>query len=68
MGDTGRPPLRRASITAECPDYSPDEWEFAAAMDAYKRRTGNRFPAWSEVLAVAKSLGWRKVAEPDEGA
>jgi len=41
-------------------DYTPDEIEFMAAMDEYKRRNGRMFPTCSEVLEVVKSLGYQK--------
>ncbi len=41
-------------------DYTPDEVEFMAAMDAYKRHSGRMFPTCSEVLEVVKSLGYAK--------
>lgn len=47
-------------------DYSGDEIDFMRAMDDYKRRSGRQFPTWSEVLEVVRSLGYRKVAEPNE--
>lgn len=40
--------------------YSDDESEFLAAMLAYQDRTGNRFPTWTEALAILRSLGWSK--------
>ena len=40
--------------------YSDDESEFLRAIDRYKARTGRQFPAWSEALAVLKSLGYHK--------
>lgn len=46
-------------------EISPDELEFMNAVDAFKRRTGKAFPLWSEVLVVVRSLGYRKVAEPE---
>jgi hypothetical protein len=33
-------------------------------MQEYQRRTSRKFVAYSEVLAVAHALGWRRVAEP----
>lgn len=42
-------------------EYDDDTREFLVAMDRYRRRSGRRFPNCAEVLAVAKSLGWRKV-------
>ena len=32
--------------------------EFLKAMDAYKRKTGQTFPSWTEVLDVLRSIGW----------
>lgn len=46
-------------------DLTADECQFAAAMLTYQRQYGRRFPAWREVLRVAKSLGYRKVAPPE---
>lgn len=46
-------------------EYSPDEVEFLRAIDAYKRRARRPHPTWSEVLAVLRSLGYRKVAPSD---
>ena len=44
--------------------YDADTVEFIKAIDAFRRRYLKSFPAWSEVLAIFKSLGYRKVAEP----
>lgn len=43
-------------------EYSPDEMEFLKAMDTY-RRTVNQFPSPGEILAVARSLGYRRVVD-----
>ncbi|MFT7463946.1 MAG: hypothetical protein ACI9EF_002294 [Pseudohongiellaceae bacterium] len=32
--------------------------QFLKAMDAYKRKTEQTFPSWSEVLDVIRSIGW----------
>jgi hypothetical protein len=40
--------------------YDDDESEFLMAIKAYQERTGNRFPRWSIVLGILKSLGYRK--------
>lgn len=40
--------------------YEDDEAEFLAAIEDYKRRTGRKFPTWSEALRVCKGLGYRK--------
>ena len=46
-------------------DYSTEEVEFMAALDAYKRSSGRMFPTCSEVLEVVRSLGYAKrEAEP----
>lgn len=42
-------------------DITGDELEFGKAMDRWKRENRQPFPTCSEVLAVAKSLGYRKV-------
>lgn len=47
-------------------DYSDDEVAFMRAMDEYKRKSGRMFPTWSEVLEVLHSIGYRRVAEPQE--
>ena len=44
--------------------YDEDTLEFIQAIDTYRRRFDRSFPAWSEVLSILKSLGYRKVAEP----
>jgi phosphoglycolate phosphatase-like HAD superfamily hydrolase len=41
-------------------EYSPLELEFLKAIDAYKREQRRPFPTCAEVLAVLKSLGYRK--------
>ncbi len=44
--------------------FDDETVEFIQAIDAYRRRYDRSFPAWSEVLSILKSLGYRKVAEP----
>jgi hypothetical protein len=41
-------------------DYTPDEIEFMAAIDEYKRQNGRMFPTCSEVLEVLRKLGYEK--------
>ena len=41
-------------------DYSAEEVEFLQALDAYKRQYRRPHPTCCEVLAVLKSLGYRK--------
>ena len=40
--------------------YTDEETAFIMAMDKYKREHDRKFPTWHEVLAVLKSLGYRK--------
>src|SRR5258708_32233496 len=40
-----------------------DEIAFMKAMDRYKRDNHRPFPTWSEVLAVLRSLGYRRGAQ-----
>jgi hypothetical protein len=46
--------------TRETP-YSDDEWQFILAIREYKERVGNKFPSYSEVFGVVKSLGYVQV-------
>lgn len=41
-------------------DYTGDEIEFMLAMDRWKRSNRCPYPTCADVLAVAKSLGYRK--------
>lgn len=41
-------------------EYDNDEIEFLKAMEDFKLRSGKKFPMWSEVLAVLKSIGYKK--------
>lgn len=54
--------------TEDGSEYSEEEVEFIRAMEAYMRRTGRRFPKFTEVLGVAKSLGYRKVNGVPDGS
>jgi hypothetical protein len=44
-------------------EYTAEELEFLKAIDRYKRERQRPHPSWREILAVARSLGYRKVAE-----
>jgi hypothetical protein len=46
-------------------DYSAEEIEFMAAIDAYKRTSGRMFPTCSEMLEVLRKLGYEKRAVTD---
>ncbi len=39
-----------------------EEVEFVRAIDRYKRKYNRPFPTWSEVLLIAKELGYTKDA------
>jgi hypothetical protein len=40
--------------------YSGEELEFLRAIEQYKRANGRKFPTWTEVLEVARALGYRR--------
>lgn len=42
-------------------EYDREEFEFIKAMDVYMRVNRRKFPQFTEVLAVLRSLGWRRV-------
>jgi hypothetical protein len=42
-------------------DYSMEEKEFIMAIEAHQRRLATKFLPWTEVLKVAKSLGYRRI-------
>jgi hypothetical protein len=44
--------------------YSEEETDFLRAIQEYKRKRGRPFPTWREVLAVTRSLGYRRVLPP----
>lgn len=46
-------------------DYSDEEREFLLAIEAYKTRTGRKFPTWCEALDVLRSLGYAKAPPED---
>ena len=57
---------RRFVDPATCDrEYSEAEVEFLGAIQEYKRSSGRLFPTWSEVLEVARSLGYTQ-AEAEE--
>lgn len=42
-------------------DYTDDEREFMLTMDRWKRERHRPYPDCRDILAVARSLGYRKV-------
>jgi hypothetical protein len=43
-------------------EYTAEELEFMKAVDRWKRKNNCPYPSWGQVLAIARALGWRKVA------
>ncbi|MDD5326926.1 MAG: hypothetical protein PHY02_03815 [Phycisphaerae bacterium] len=65
--DRHRGPGKRRSDdrkAAEEGQMSDEQFEFLMAIDEYRKKNTRPFPTWTEVLEVIKSLGYRKVAEP----
>lgn len=56
------------SAWSSCDDgiyYTPEQVEFLKAISNYKTMRQRPHPSWGEVLAVVRSLGYRKVADID---
>ena len=65
--DRRRGPGRRRSNerrSAEEGEMADDQFEFIMAIEDYKKANGRPFPSFTEILEIAKALGYRKVAEP----
>ncbi len=45
-------------------DYTMSEVEFFKAVDDWKMRTGRRYPTLSEILGIARGIGYAKNVEP----
>ncbi len=60
------PKSKRPPIAFPGADTTVDELEFALAMHAYQKKERRRYPAWSEVLHVLRSLGYFKGVAPEE--
>lgn len=52
----------RCQQVATGADYTAEETEFLKAVEAFRRQPGKSFPAWTEILALLRSLGYRKTA------
>jgi len=64
--DRRRGPGRRRSDdrrTAEEGEMSEEQFEFIMAIEQYKKANTRPFPSFTEILEIAKALGYRKVAE-----
>ncbi len=46
-------------------DIDTEAFVFLKAVERYQRANNRRYPTWREVLAVAHSLGYRRVAAAD---
>lgn len=44
--------------------YDPEEVEFLRAIGQYQQRHNVKFLTYTEVLKIARSLGYRKVLDP----
>jgi hypothetical protein len=65
--DRRRGPGRRRSDerrSAEEGEMNDEQFAFLQAIDEYKQANKRPFPTFTEILEVAKALGYRKVAEP----
>jgi hypothetical protein len=65
--DRRRGPGRRRSDdrrTAEEGEMNEDQFEFIMAVEEYKKANSRPFPSFTEILEIAKALGYRKVADP----
>lgn len=54
--------MRNRMFTGGDVHYTDEQLEFLRAVDRYKQV--NLKPTWAEILRLAISLGYRKVAEP----
>lgn len=54
-----------AAYTHPGSELTDDEVEFGRAMYEYQQRHRIRYPAWSDVLFVLRSLGYRKLAQAE---
>jgi hypothetical protein len=48
-------------------DYTDEEREFIMAVERWKVVNHNRFPTSTQILAVAKSMGYRRVGDMGGG-
>jgi len=65
--DRRRGPGRRRTDerrSAEEGEMTDEQFEFIMAIKKYKQANHCPFPSYTEILEIAKALGYRKVAEP----
>ena len=66
--DRRRGPGRRRNDdrkAAEEGEMNDEQFEFIMAVEEYRRVNKRPFPSLTEILEIAKALGYRKVAEPE---
>ena len=56
----GEPAIERRQFANTYEDLSPEAAELARAIDGYKLQHRRRFITFEEMLAVMKSLGYRR--------
>lgn len=56
--------VRTRRLTHYSTPVEADELEFIQAIEAYKRKSDQKFLTWSEVLAIVRQLGYAKPAPP----
>jgi hypothetical protein len=56
--DTGEDAKKSGAVRPD--EMSPEVLEFIHAIDVYKRNTQRKFPNWSEILDIVKSLGYTR--------
>ena len=59
-GQAGAPQRERRQFTNSHDELSPDARELAQAIDSYKLVHRRRFITFEEMLAVVKSLGYKR--------
>jgi len=65
--DRRRGPGRRRTDerrSAEEGEMNNEQFDFLMAINEYKKVNKTPFPSFTEILEIAKALGYRKVAEP----
>ena len=65
--DRRRGPGRRRTDerrSAEEGEMNDEQFDFLMAINEYKKVNKVPFPSFTEILEIAKALGYRKVAEP----
>jgi hypothetical protein len=56
----GISPANRSLWYSDNFDYTEEEMEFIKAIERYQKKEKKRYLAYSEILAVAKSIGYTK--------